>query len=153
MSITWCKLIRVLFLLVLAGYLGGFTFYSAVVIPILEDRLGSAFDAGLITQRVTVTLNQIGMATLAIGWLWIALDRIARTPSRLASLLASSVALALLLILHRQLDDMLEHGVSSGFYARHAVYLWISTFQWVVNIALLVQVSGLSIIPSRESRP
>ena len=34
---TWIKLLRLLFLVALSIYMGGFTFYSVVVIPILHD--------------------------------------------------------------------------------------------------------------------
>ena len=36
------RILRPLFLVALSIYMGGFTFYSVVVIPVLHDRLESA---------------------------------------------------------------------------------------------------------------
>ena len=52
----------------MAFWLGGFTFYSAVVIPVLHDRLGSPLETGLVTQRVTDALNLLGVGTITLGW-------------------------------------------------------------------------------------
>ena len=46
----WLSVLRLLALWSLAIWLGGFTVYSAVVIPILHDQLGSPLETGLITQ-------------------------------------------------------------------------------------------------------
>ena len=51
----------------LAIWLGGFTFYAAAVIPVLHDQLGGALESGLVTQRVTIDLNLLGVATVVIG--------------------------------------------------------------------------------------
>ena len=45
---TW--LMCLLSLWALAFWLGGFTFYSSVVIAVLHDQLGSPLETGLITQ-------------------------------------------------------------------------------------------------------
>jgi hypothetical protein len=65
---TAIKILRLMFLVALSIYVGGFTFYSAVVIPILHDRLESSFQAGLVTQQVTDALNGLGGVTLLLGW-------------------------------------------------------------------------------------
>ncbi len=153
----WNKILRTLFLMTLAIYIGGFTFYSMVVIPILHDRLESAFETGLVTQRVTVALNGLGAATLAIGWCSFGLDAIGRRQDgggdrwRGWTLLGSSLCLVALVVLHRVMDQRLESGTLTGFYPWHRAYLWVSTVQWVVNLALLIR-SSAPLIPSRESR-
>src|SRR5271170_1726820 len=68
-SMTICtSMLRLLFVVVLSIYIGGFTFYSAVVIPVLHDRLESSLETGLVTQRVTDALNLLGVVTLSLGW-------------------------------------------------------------------------------------
>ena len=64
----WTGAVRWIFLVALSIYIGGFTFYSAVVIPILHERLASSLETGLVTQRVTDALNLLGVATLSLGW-------------------------------------------------------------------------------------
>src|SRR6516225_8217243 len=61
-------LLHVLCLWLLAIWLGGFTFYTAAVIPILHDQLGSPLETGLVTQRATLVLNFLGLATVGLGW-------------------------------------------------------------------------------------
>src|SRR5947209_19521490 len=58
-----------LLLWLLMFWLGGFTFYAAVVVPIGTEVLGSAADQGWITRRVTPWLNVAGAVALA-GWAW-----------------------------------------------------------------------------------
>ena len=102
--------LRVLAVWVLAFWLGGFTFYSGVVIPVLHDQLGSPFETGQITQRVTDTLNLLGIVTVTLGWLATMLQRPARhsEPSRgrwvLPALAVTTVCLVGLIALHRVLD-------------------------------------------------
>src|SRR4051794_20888768 len=59
--------LRALCLLALSVWMGGFTFYSAVVIPVLHDTLGS-LDTGNVTRQVTDSLNAIGVVTLVLWW-------------------------------------------------------------------------------------
>ena len=48
---------------------GGFLFYTAVVVPIGTDVLGSALVQGLITRRVTDWMNLFG-AVWALAFAW-----------------------------------------------------------------------------------
>ena len=138
---TW--LMRLLSLWALAFWLGGFTFYSSVVIAVLHDQLGSPLETGLITQRVTESLNLLGVAAIVLGWLTILskppIQESGRARRRWAtSLLAvTTICLALLMALHRVLDQRLDAGLMHGFYNLHRLYLWISMVQWVANMALL----------------
>ena len=52
---------RALFLLVYALFWGGLTFYTGFVVRISHDVLNDPFDGGLITQRVTVVLQILGV--------------------------------------------------------------------------------------------
>ena len=60
---------RYLLLMSLMFWQGGFTFYSAVVVPIGSDLLGSGRDQGFITRSVTNYLNLAGVAALALSGL------------------------------------------------------------------------------------
>jgi hypothetical protein len=152
------RMLRWFFLVALTIYVGGFTFYSAVVIPILHDRLESALDAGLITQRVTNALNLLGVATLFLGWYVYCVRSRHRLrgdpPSRwdFWQLMISSICLMVLLVLHWLLDRKLETGTLGGFYTYHRAYLWVSTVQWFANLGLLTRSNGF-FTPSPESRP
>jgi hypothetical protein len=153
----WIKILRLLFLVALSIHTGGFTFYSVVVIPILHDRLESSFETGLITQRVTNTLNALGGVTLLLGWCacWLAFVRRARGDQgsrwQLCALVISSICLVVLLVVHAVLDHKLETATLAGFYLWHRAYLWTSTVQWIANLGLLIQAAG-AFTPSQESR-
>jgi hypothetical protein len=152
----WTILLRCLLLVALTVWVGGFTFYSAVVIPVLHDQLKSPLEAGLITQRVTHALNGIGGASLLLGWCFIAAARRGAIAKGRADLLryvpvgTSTACLAVLLVVHWMLDRKLETGWLAGFYPWHRTYLWTSTVQWLANLGLLVQCAGL-FTPSRGS--
>jgi hypothetical protein len=149
------RILRLLFVIALAIYLGGFTFYSLVVIPILHERLGSSLETGLVTQRVTDSLNSFGSVTLALGWFifWIkGVSHVQCGRGRrwyMRTLLASSTCLIVLIALHWVLDRKLETNSRDGFYLWHRAYLWTSTVQWFANIGLLAQSAGL-VPPSAE---
>jgi hypothetical protein len=148
------KILRPLFLVALSIYIGGFTFYSAVVIPILHDRLESSFETGLVTQRVTDALNALGGVTLVLGWCAFGLTVVCRgRVSRWQwwALVTSSICLVVLVVLHRVLDQKLATASLAAFYPWHRAYLWTSTIQWIANLGLLIQSAG-PVTPSQESR-
>src|SRR5436190_19571918 len=61
---------RYLFTVATALWLGGFTFYSTVVIHTGHRVLGGLLEVGFVTQRVTSWLNLIGVvALLVLLWL------------------------------------------------------------------------------------
>ena len=60
---------RFVALLAFAAWLGGFTFYAAVVVPAGTEVLGGAVAQGFITQAVTLHLNLLGVGALA-ALLW-----------------------------------------------------------------------------------
>ena len=127
----------------LAFWIGGFTFYGAVVIPILHDQLGSALETGLVTQRVTDVLNLLCLVTVTLGWSRAVVERPRGDPRRtcwksavgLLAIIAG--CLGWLFYLHRRLDDRLAGGEMAGFYPLHRVYLWVGTLQWLAGVGLL----------------
>ena len=135
--------LRFLCLLSLSVWVGGFTFYSAVVIPVLHESLGS-LETGYVTQRVTDYLNAASGVAVALWWLAAWADR-PDGPSfagraRLGLLAATTLILAGLIALHRIMDGRLESGSLRGFYPLHRAYLVASTAQWLVNLGLMAVV-------------
>jgi hypothetical protein len=154
---NWTNPLRLFFVVALAIYFGGFTFYSAFVIPILHDRLPSSLEAGRVTGRVTTALNAVGAVTLALGWCLLASLVAGRgrgdraIPRQFWTLSISSICLGVLVALHGVLDRKLGSDALDGFYLWHRAYLWVSTVQWLANLGLLIQ-SARAVIPSQESR-
>ena len=126
----------------MAAWLGGFTFYSAFVVPILHHEMGS-FESGLVTQRVTNDLNLVGAIALVPWWVEGWLDRrrgpLVSRGLRWLLLATTTLGLAWLCLLHRSMDRILDSDALAGFYPLHRVYLIVSTVMWVVNIALVMQ--------------
>lgn len=146
--------IRVLYLLfhvvLIAGFglwFGGFTFYTAFVVPIGTDVLGSSRTQGFITQQVTDVMNLVGMMV----FLWMAVDSALnwslRTSRENRLLLGSTLLMGVLLFVlfrtHHALDSMLEpeHEYvtdEARFYQMHRIYLWVSTVQWILGWVWLI---------------
>lgn len=132
--------LRFLCVLSLAIWVGGFTFYSAVVIPVLHDVLGS-LDTGYVTQRVTDFLNVAGVVAVLFWWaaVWVEwpIGSVRVRRLRLGLLAGTTLLLAVLIVLHRVMDARLEAGSLRGFYPLHRAYLAASTAQWFMNLGLL----------------
>ena len=122
---------RFVVLIALMFWLGGFTFYASVVVPISTRILGSALRQGFITREVTFYLNTAAAASLLLlGW-----DVLAtRDPSRLRRCARAGLwlfmvlAQALLFYLHAHLDSMMQAKgrfilEPEMFRAGHRVYL------------------------------
>jgi hypothetical protein len=121
---------------------GGFLFYSAVVISVGTDVVGSWMQ-GQITRHVTDWMNGIGAGALVI----LAWDQLANPESRgcrrarwgLWLVLAAS--LVGLLALHPVVEGLLDGSGSASrgpyrtFYFWHRVYLYVATAQWVAGLA------------------
>jgi hypothetical protein len=123
---------------------GGFVFYSGVVVPVGTDILGGP-NQGLVTQKVTNWLNLIGVAWhLLFAW-----DVFAEAdPSRLRKRwriglwVASAALMAGLFALHPYLDSQfVENAIPKAnwraFRVAHITYLWVSTGQWLIGLALV----------------
>lgn len=116
-------------------WLGGLTFYSAVVVPI-GAQITDATTQGFVTQRVTLWLNVLGAAYLVVNardaW---------RAPRRSRQILWFTLAASLLalVILHPLLGRMLDPATRSlvavdDFYAWHRAYLIVTTVQWGAGV-------------------
>lgn len=136
-------------------WVGGFMFYGGVVVPILDEALGST-DAGMITREVTDGLNLVGAATLA-AWAVLVVVEWRRGPrwavwSRCALVAASASALAALFVLHNVMDAHLDERGLGGFRPLHRQYLVISTAQWGANLLILALGLGIGTGLGRASR-
>ncbi len=121
---------------------GGFFFYALVVVPIGTEFLGSATQQGFVTQRVTLWINRIGWAALAIAMID-SLTVVPRMRLRVALLgLSFLFQAALVFWLHDALSgrldfDELRIRERGGFYDLHRWYLILSGLQWLVMLAFL----------------
>jgi hypothetical protein len=136
---------RLLVMCALMFWIGGFTFYAAVVVPIGTEVLGGPVAQGEITRHVAKWLNLAGAVALIL-WAWdLAIDRAPRVRQWLRWLLWGTlvVMLALLGWWHPRLEELrdLPHYYSqnrAAFRSLHRFYLWTSSIQWGVALLLLV---------------
>jgi hypothetical protein len=135
---------RMLLLCLLMFWLGGFTFYASVVVPVGTEVLQSAREQGRITQPVTNWLNLSGAVALAV-WAWDLAAQPAPTRGRQVVRwlvwLALVATLAVLVGLHPALDALFDPDHArvldrAAFRTRHRWYLWVSTAQWACGIVL-----------------
>lgn len=122
-------------LILWAAWWGGLTFYALAVVPIGTEVIGSV-SQGFITQRVTQWHNGLtGVITLALFF------EAYRRRNRSLNVVASSLLLVTIALIawHARLTGMMnfrDETVPSGFYAEHAVYLWITAAEWGLGIAI-----------------
>ena len=60
-TLRWLAIVGMTF------WLGGFTFYSAIVIPILHLEMGG-LNSGMVTGEVSNYLNAFGVAAVVAWW-------------------------------------------------------------------------------------
>jgi hypothetical protein len=144
----WMRILilRWIALVAMSVWLGGFMFYSAVVIPILHEILGT-FEAGMITREVTNYLNAIGAGAIltwwALAWVERSLGAVRSRGARFGLLAISTAILLGLILLHLELDARIDAGRIRNFYGIHRVYLVASTVQWGTNLLLLAVTLGV----------
>lgn len=135
---------RVLALLLLALWWGGFSFYAGGVVLIGHEVLRSKVRQGFITERVTTELNWLGVVALAFvaGELSASHSRSRQRATWIAWTLTLAATVALVL-LHTKLAGMLDFAGrqvadDENFYGWHRVYLVTATVQWFAGAVLLV---------------
>lgn len=163
-KVCWCIMFRIgvvyrtVLLAVFALWFGGFTFYTAFVVPTGTEVLGSGRAQGMITQQVTNQLNLIGgfmvallIVDFSLGW-----PRRSKRVSLLMGLLTGGISILWLIILwlHLTLDGMIiNHEQISDeieFYQTHRIYLWTSTVQWVLCWIWLLAIVSDWFPPTRK---
>jgi len=140
---------RFLSLCALLFWQGGFTFYTAVVIPIAGSVLEGTHLRGRISAQVFLWLNVAGVATLVL-LLWEMASTKGRRGGRFVCWAVMLVTLMGLFGLHywlRVLDPHPGSGTgaenSSVFWVAHSTYIWVSIVQWLtalVYLALTIRV-------------
>ena len=129
---------RSLVLAALVFWLGGFTFYGAVVIPVGLRAIGKP--QTLVTGPVTQCLNLAGAAAL-VPFAWDVLrcrDASAgRCGLRWAAWAGMAATLAVLFELHQLLTQQVDMGASAAdplFRTLHQAYRGVGTAQWVCGV-------------------
>ena len=134
---------RMLLLVSLMFWQGGFMFYGSVVVPVGGRILGSETKQGFITQSVTNYLNLAGAVCLIVWLEHLWHDR-QNGVSKLEWGLWSFAAVSAIGLpgIHVQMDHLL--GVESSsvldperFGRLHRIYLVTSSLQWLASLALL----------------
>jgi hypothetical protein len=142
---------RFLLIALFAIWWGGFTFYALCVVPIGHEILHSKFRQGLITQRVSQTLNLLGIITLCACVLeHFVCSRVRGAESRrnagdlrtveIACWAAMALSLTTLIYLHGHMDTLLAtlaENSDERFYRLHRAYLLISSLQWLAGALYL----------------
>ena len=135
------RLYRFACIAAIAFWMGGFTFYALIVIPVGNRLLGS-IEQGLVTQQVTNRMNLLGVASLAILLPGVRKSRVLAT-----SWLVMAAALAALYWLHPRLDALIDGSLrivsdEPRFYRWHQAYLAAVTVQWSAAVIHLFKTYG-----------
>jgi hypothetical protein len=147
---------RVIAVLLLALWWGGFSFYAARVVFIGHEVLRSKIRQGFITERVTTELNWLALAALAVaGWELFA----SRSTTRRTAWFSWAVALlctGALFALHSKLAGMLDFTArqvadDAHFYQWHRVYLLLAAVQWLA-VAVLGLMFHFTTWPTQASK-
>src|SRR6266542_1600836 len=128
---------RVLVLAALVFWEGGFSFYGAVVVPVLRSQLPPK-ESAPITRQVTNVLNATGtVVLLLLTWDLSATQEPLARRRRWRWLLWGLMALAqgVLFWLHAELDAMMSGedrplAADNSFRLTHRLYLLVCTVQW-----------------------
>jgi hypothetical protein len=135
---------RMLAIMLLALWWGGFSFYAGRVVFIGHEVLRSKVRQGFITERVTTELNWLGLAMLAVvGWELFASASFSRRRVVWITWTLTLLATFALFILHAKLATMLDLTArqvndDNIFYDWHRIYLCTATMQWLAGGALLL---------------
>ncbi|MBA4188075.1 MAG: hypothetical protein C0467_08650 [Planctomycetaceae bacterium] len=140
---------------------GGFLFYTSFVVPVGTTVLGSARAQGVITARVTDTLNVLGVLGLAaMAWeLNYSRDRSTRrTTARWWCWGVMLVCQWLLFFTHQLLDAFMDTErtrviIRPLFYPTHRVYLWTITVQWFTCLILAALTLAAWRAEDRKKKP
>ncbi len=125
--------------ILIALWVGAFTFYAAVVVPSGTVVVGSTAQ-GFVTREVTVWLN-VFSCLIAIAMM----TEVQRDFSwrRFSATLLFLLAIPALAYLHGVLSSQMDGSTQSvaapeSFYGSHRIYLILSTLQWIMASYWLV---------------
>lgn len=139
-------LFRSLVLSALMVWLGGFTFYGAIVIPTAHQVLGTHVDVGFITQQVSTWLNYGGALTCLLLLInLVGADRSRKVLFWILAMtwLAMSMGQVVLFLMHPHLDVLMDPGQHAiinreHFRSLHRIYLLIASLQWGMGVAHVI---------------
>jgi cellulose synthase/poly-beta-1,6-N-acetylglucosamine synthase-like glycosyltransferase len=112
---------------------GGLTLYAAIVVPIATESIG-ALEQGFVTKKVTEWLHGCAAVYLATG---IAVSAWRRSRWQIGLIVVQLVLLVSLVMVHSRLSAEMDFDLKTipdGFYAKHAIYLWLTTGMWIVGL-------------------
>lgn len=138
-------LCRTVLVLLFALFWGGLTFYTGFVVRISHDVLSDPMDGGLITQRVTSVLQQLGAMTavaMLLNALWVLKTCRRRGGVLVVCTVVLCGSLVGLFVVHGQLDavisiDMAEVIDREKFVTGHRRYNQLTTVEWIVSLLYL----------------
>ena len=148
---------RFLVLATISFWLGGFTFYAGVVVPIGMRILGSHLRQGFITQEVSRWINVAGVAAIIVlAWNTRVLFKNSNAVLRYllgGSLMVITLFQIELFVLHPFLDRLLDakaHRLIDGdsFDLLHRIYLGSATLQWGVGVLHVFCIAAASEAPA-----
>jgi hypothetical protein len=136
---------RFIVICALAFWLGGFAFYTGVVVQVGAAVLKSHVRQGFITQRVTFWLNMAGVTALAaMLWDLLAAPGSERWPRRVLWIAWWMIALLQIWLfsLHPFMDRLLNPKAlqildEDKFIVLHTTYVWSATVQWGMGVVFL----------------
>ena len=136
---------RMVLIVSLMFWQGGFMFYGGVAVPEGGRILGSETKQGFITQAVTNYLNIAGAVCLTIWLEQLWHDRRNGVSKIEWGVWCINVGLLLVLIVvHAQMDRVLSIQSTAILDARwfdrfHKMYIGTSTLQWMTSLVMLFQ--------------
>lgn len=136
---------RILLLLTFALFWGGLTFYTGFVVRISHDVVSDSMEGGLITQRVTVVLQYLALACLALMTVNGIVVRRRETKFGNALLFCTSVAALAVLelfVVHDRLDQVIDTEQQivtddETFANGHRHYNQGTTIEWLATLFYL----------------
>ncbi|HWE04076.1 MAG TPA: hypothetical protein VG326_16845 [Tepidisphaeraceae bacterium] len=152
---------RFLVYAVVSFWLGGFTFYAGVVVPVGMRVLGSHLRQGFITQEVSQWINVAGAAAIIVlAWNTCVLFKDEDVAFRYAiagSLIVIAAVQVELFVLHPFLDRLLDakgrHLLDSDrFDFLHRIYLTSATVQWGAGVVHVLCIAAVPPALAAEDR-
>jgi len=134
---------RMILLVSLMFWQGGFMFYGGVVVPVGTKILGSESEQGFITQAVTNYLNGAGAVCLILWLEHLWNERRSRLfPLEWYVWGFATLSLLVLAGTHLRMDRLLNvesrRVLDHAAFARyHRFYIWTSSLQWVASLFML----------------
>ena len=129
-------MLRFLWLVGFSFWMGGFVFYASFVVPILRRKLG---ESAIITKHVAPIFNWIGVVVLSFWLTELMLDRRRSSAwmTALALLFLNAVTLGVLFWAYEWVNSGSQDPGDPVFWFSHRVYLWLSTFQFLLSVGSL----------------